>query len=99
MATSILSQILKIYQFFMIFIFSKFLNLEKTPKIDENGIARQNGSVKMIATTFRRDSDQHPATKKKCAPQNQNLFSQNFALRTKIPIITPSTFLKLGRVT
>ena len=64
MATSILSQILKIYQFVMIFRFSKFQILEKALKINENSIARQNGSVKMIATTFRRDSDQHPGTKK-----------------------------------
>ena len=64
MAASILSQIFKIDEFFVIFRFSKFPNSEKSSKIDENSIARQNGSVKMIAATFRRDSDQHPATKK-----------------------------------
>ena len=63
MAASILVQILKIYQVLHDFQNSKFHNSEKLWKINENSSARQNGSVKMIATAFRRDSDQHPGTK------------------------------------
>ena len=65
--------------------FSKFQNLEKSSKINENSIARQNGSVKMIATTIRTLSDQHPGTKN---PKTSRKISKTFLKIFKIPTLS-----------
>ena len=42
--------------------FSKFQNLEKILKMNENSIARQNGSVKKIVPTNRTDLEKNQST-------------------------------------